>query len=537
MTGPDAPRSRVRSRSKNAAHPSAMRADAYVPRRKRKRRPGGRAGVPYLARGWRGILPHLAEGLLGGGGAASCEHHRTIEQAIRQTVVDDGYHHRQRWTSASSPRSSPSPTRAASRRPPGRCTPCSRTCPPTSPASSGSSGVTLVDRASGVLTEEGEAVVGRARRIQAELEALVADVAALRDEVSGTVRLGCIGTSARWLVPLVLEAVDGAAPEGPRDRGRRHHHLAGAPAPRRRARPRRRQPARRRPRGRRPSPSSTRTASSSRPTDHPLAARDACRWPTWPTTRCCSSRAAPRSATSSTARRPRPASSCRPRPRSTGCASSPRSPSRASAPPSCRPPPRPPGSRASWRRVPIDGLGAALGRPGPAPAGAALGAGPRPPRRGHRRRGRRRRGLRRRAPGRHVTARPRRRVAAPTCPRPSPSPSDHPGSLSAQITIGGRAGGGPGRDLRRAPARRAVRGRRPHLRGGRRARPGRRAPAAGHHRLERRRRERRRGRPARLGHGGPGAGPLLGPRARAASPPPDPSCPARRCSSAWPTRS
>ena len=66
-------------------------------------------------------------------------------------------------------------------------------------------GVTLVDRASGTLTEEGWAVVSRARHIQGELEALTADVAALRDELSGTVRLGCIGTSARWLVPLVLE--------------------------------------------------------------------------------------------------------------------------------------------------------------------------------------------------------------------------------------------------------------------------------------------------------------------------------------------
>ena len=68
-------------------------------------------------------------------------------------------------------------------------------------------GVALVDRGSGVLTEEGEAVVSRARHIHAELDAIVADVAALRDEVTGTVRLGCIGTSARWLVPLVLEAV------------------------------------------------------------------------------------------------------------------------------------------------------------------------------------------------------------------------------------------------------------------------------------------------------------------------------------------
>jgi len=68
-------------------------------------------------------------------------------------------------------------------------------------------GVALVDRAGGGLTEEGVAVVSRARHIHAELEALSADVAALRDEVTGTVRLGCIGTSARWLVPLVLEEV------------------------------------------------------------------------------------------------------------------------------------------------------------------------------------------------------------------------------------------------------------------------------------------------------------------------------------------
>ena len=66
-------------------------------------------------------------------------------------------------------------------------------------------GVALVDRSSGTLTEEGTAVVQRARHIQGELEALTADVAALRDEVSGAVRLGCIGTVARWLVPLVLE--------------------------------------------------------------------------------------------------------------------------------------------------------------------------------------------------------------------------------------------------------------------------------------------------------------------------------------------
>ena len=35
----------------------------------------------------------------------------------------------------------------------------------------------------------------------------MADVAAVRDEVAGHVRVGCIGTVGRWLVPLVLERV------------------------------------------------------------------------------------------------------------------------------------------------------------------------------------------------------------------------------------------------------------------------------------------------------------------------------------------
>lgn len=74
-------------------------------------------------------------------------------------------------------------------------------------------GVTVFDRGSGHLTEEGEAVLRRARHIQAELDALATDVAALRDEVSGTVRLGCIGTSARWLVPPVLDAVTSRHPK------------------------------------------------------------------------------------------------------------------------------------------------------------------------------------------------------------------------------------------------------------------------------------------------------------------------------------
>jgi DNA-binding transcriptional LysR family regulator len=73
-------------------------------------------------------------------------------------------------------------------------------------------GVQLVDRHRGQLTEEGEAVVERARRIAAEIDALVADVAALGNEIEGSVRLGMIGTTARWLVPRLLERLAVAHP-------------------------------------------------------------------------------------------------------------------------------------------------------------------------------------------------------------------------------------------------------------------------------------------------------------------------------------
>src|SRR4051794_16148297 len=68
-------------------------------------------------------------------------------------------------------------------------------------------GAQLVDRAGCRLTAEGEVVVARARRIQFELDALIADLAALRDEVTGAVRFGVISSTARWLVPLLLETM------------------------------------------------------------------------------------------------------------------------------------------------------------------------------------------------------------------------------------------------------------------------------------------------------------------------------------------
>jgi LysR family hydrogen peroxide-inducible transcriptional activator len=68
-------------------------------------------------------------------------------------------------------------------------------------------GATLVDRTTGSLTDEGDAVVDRARRVQHELDALRSDVDALLHDVSGTARLGCIGTVGRWLVPQLLVEV------------------------------------------------------------------------------------------------------------------------------------------------------------------------------------------------------------------------------------------------------------------------------------------------------------------------------------------
>jgi LysR family hydrogen peroxide-inducible transcriptional activator len=64
--------------------------------------------------------------------------------------------------------------------------------------------VALVDRSTGRLTEEGEVVVARTRRMMAEMEAMVADVGAMRHDVSGTVRVGMIGTTGRWLVPRLF---------------------------------------------------------------------------------------------------------------------------------------------------------------------------------------------------------------------------------------------------------------------------------------------------------------------------------------------
>jgi len=69
-------------------------------------------------------------------------------------------------------------------------------------------GVTLVDRANGVLTEQGERVVERARRVLQEIDDIAAEIASLDDNISGDARIGVIGTTARWLMPQLLSAVE-----------------------------------------------------------------------------------------------------------------------------------------------------------------------------------------------------------------------------------------------------------------------------------------------------------------------------------------
>lgn len=69
-------------------------------------------------------------------------------------------------------------------------------------------GVTLVDRAHGGLTDEGARVVERARRILHEMDDIAADIASRDAEVAGDARIGVIGTTARWLMPQLLAAVD-----------------------------------------------------------------------------------------------------------------------------------------------------------------------------------------------------------------------------------------------------------------------------------------------------------------------------------------
>ena len=67
-------------------------------------------------------------------------------------------------------------------------------------------GTELVNRSSGGLSESGEIVVVRARRILNEISAIASDVSELNADIRGQVVLGMIGTAGRWIVPLILKA-------------------------------------------------------------------------------------------------------------------------------------------------------------------------------------------------------------------------------------------------------------------------------------------------------------------------------------------
>ena len=65
-------------------------------------------------------------------------------------------------------------------------------------------GTVLIDRHSMEPTAEGSAVVERARRIRTELQAIEDDIVSMRHEVAGEVRIGCIGTTGRWMATTLL---------------------------------------------------------------------------------------------------------------------------------------------------------------------------------------------------------------------------------------------------------------------------------------------------------------------------------------------
>lgn len=74
-------------------------------------------------------------------------------------------------------------------------------------------GVILIERHNCELTEEGARVVERARRVVHELEDIAADVNSTDMIIKGETRLGCIGTTARWLMPRLLLALNEFHPQ------------------------------------------------------------------------------------------------------------------------------------------------------------------------------------------------------------------------------------------------------------------------------------------------------------------------------------
>lgn len=74
-------------------------------------------------------------------------------------------------------------------------------------------GVTLVDRHSGKVTDEGAVVVERGRRIIHELQDIEADIHSTDVEVEGESRMGCLSTTGRWLIPAMFPLARTAHPK------------------------------------------------------------------------------------------------------------------------------------------------------------------------------------------------------------------------------------------------------------------------------------------------------------------------------------
>lgn len=73
-------------------------------------------------------------------------------------------------------------------------------------------GTVLMDRRTMQPTPEGQAVIERARRIGTEIQAISDDILSMRDEVGGLVQIGCIGTTASWMVTPLLERLRASYP-------------------------------------------------------------------------------------------------------------------------------------------------------------------------------------------------------------------------------------------------------------------------------------------------------------------------------------
>jgi DNA-binding transcriptional LysR family regulator len=73
-------------------------------------------------------------------------------------------------------------------------------------------GTVLLDRRTMQPTPEGQAVISRARRIRAEMKAISDDLLSINEEVEGQVQIGCIGTTARWIITPLLKKLAKAFP-------------------------------------------------------------------------------------------------------------------------------------------------------------------------------------------------------------------------------------------------------------------------------------------------------------------------------------